>query len=191
MSSLNVHAQFIFVRCLTYALQYEMAFKILKNLLESNQVFYGAINHMLIISEKTSGAIQEEALCLYEECSALYEEVVDLEDIVNSRIVFDDVTKKETRALASLTPHDFKKEMFNTQPVASEDLCNLYMMVAKVYIEKEMYGMAERYLRKLLVSGYKLDEIYADLSAVYGKLGNKTLAAEMAKNAPPSALPLS
>ena len=126
-------------------------------------------------------SLQEEANLFYDEYSVVLEEYIDYKDMVNTGVVFDDFTKKEMRALSVLTPQNFKKELFNIPIIKSENLLDIYIKVADFYMEKEHYGLAERYLRKILAGGYRKPETCAKLSEVYEKIGNRALAAELLK----------
>jgi tetratricopeptide (TPR) repeat protein len=181
VSVLSQSARSLFSWCCIFASGYEKALELFEQMLTAGQLSYDLLNGVQIITEKASGRVREEAVRLYEKYSVLLEEIIDLDDIINTGIAFDDFNKKEIRALAVLTPHNFKKELFGSKPV-DDALFDKYMKVSIIYTDKKMYGMAEKYLRQLLVSGYKTQEVYARLSEVYEKLGNIALAEELAKN---------
>jgi len=177
---LELSVQLMFIKCYVNTGRYEQALEILKWILSTSQVNYEIVNNLFVISEKASGDTRSDALRLHEEYLALLDELIDIEDVINTGVVFDDFTKKEIRALAALSPQEFKKQMFSAVDRPHEILLDKYMAVSEIYIGKEMYGMAQKYLRKLLVSGYKTSEVYGKLSEVFGKLGNQALAAELA-----------
>ena len=179
----DLDVRLAFTKCCIFAGEYERALNLLKTMYGIAQLSYDILNLVSVVAEKASGKVQEEASRYYEEYSAILDEYTDYNDMMNTGVVFDEFTKKELRALSVLTPQNFKKEMFGTPAVTSERLLGIYMLVADFYIEKGYYGMAEKYLRKLLVSGYKVSEVYGKLSVVYDKLGNKILSEELAKNA--------
>jgi len=180
-SLLNVKARQMFSRCCVMSGQYPRALELLKDLIGQNQIDYEILNGLWAISENADGGVKEDALRVYNEYSAMLEEITDLSDMVNTGVVFDELTRKELRALSTLSIKDFKQEMFKSHVVTSEPLLDIYMASAELYMEKGLYGMAEKYLRRLLVSGYKTTEVYALLSEAYKKLGNTALADSLRK----------
>jgi len=181
-SGLSLRAQQMFSRCCILSGQYARALSMFKTMYGQNQMDYDILNGISVIAENAESSVKEDAQSFYIEYSAVLEEITDLMDMVNTGIAFDEFTKKEQRALSALSIKDFKQEMFKSDVVTSAPLLDIYMASAELYMEKGMYGMAERYLRRLLVSGYKTQETYARLSEVYGKLGNAALAGELAKS---------
>jgi len=166
------------LRCCLGAGRYDKALEVVKQLITKNQLTYEVINSLSVISEKGESGMTDEADRLYEEYSVALEEIIDIEDVINTGIVPDDLTKKEKRTLSVLTPSDFRKEIAGLKVLSFGPLLDKYMEVAEIYIEKGLYGMAEKYLRKLFACDYETEKTSSKLSLVYKELGNAKLSSE-------------
>jgi glycosyltransferase involved in cell wall biosynthesis len=169
--------------CRRYAIQASISVALYEDALAAIARFFDAemiepelLHMLLVIAEKASGSTQASARKLYSQTLELYDRTVDLQDVVNTGIVFDDGGVKMRKALRVMTRAQFDKwTVEEKKPVVTAKLLELYRKAAAVYLEKDLPTEAARCLCRVAAAGKASPEDYETLADTFTKLQNTVL----------------
>ncbi len=165
-----------YVYCLQMDGQHGAALTQLEEMLGEEVMDDGTLSNLWVLAQVAQGEVAERAQALYDAEWAQWNECVDIQDMVNTGIVYDEYQNKGERKLGTLTAAQWKKSMAE-QPVSTrEKYLETLENAANVCVEQGRLGMAQQYLSRMLANGYRVEDTKAALSAVYEKLGNTAVA---------------
>lgn len=167
----------LLVRCYSATGRYSEALNVLERFIESGLLRQDLFHWILVLAENEEKSVREKARRLYDAYQPILDEVIDLNDVINTRIVYDDSGRKQTHALKHTTPEQFIKLSKKAAPaIPHKELLEALSGAAEVYEEKGLYAMAQQCYMRLYACNYEMEKTKAGLGRVFGKLGNKELA---------------
>lgn len=138
----------------------------------------------LLAVAQGAAAAGEEAAALYEAQRPLYEEFVDMQDVANTGYTEEEFTKKEIRALASLSLSGLDRAL-QADPfvTAVPRYLDALAAAAGVYEKNGLPAMAQHCLRRLAACNPNWPNVWANLARLFEQLGNAELAQQLALRA--------
>ena len=129
-----------------------------------------------VIAEQAPDDTGKRARKLYDHYIALYDDMVDLGDVVNTGVVFDGGGASMKKVLKSLTRAAFIKLLAGEASLpATKKFLELCRSAAEVYIKKGVLTEAAHCLTRVIAHGPTEKEDYEKLAEVFGGLHNPVL----------------
>jgi glycosyltransferase involved in cell wall biosynthesis len=153
------------------------AFAQIKEALGAWRISSNLLNHLLTLADKAVPDIAEEARALYARHSYLYDEFIDYDDVVRTKLVFDRHGKQDRKVFKEMSLDAFRR--FVASDIYPTDHLTHLMTIAqaaRIYEEKGLDTMALRCFIRLYACAYKEDETLYEICRILKKLGNIKLA---------------
>jgi len=173
------------IQALIFAGRYEEALLEIGEFFGEEILEQDLMHMLLVVAEKASGQTKALARRMYDRYRALFDEIIDLEDVVNTGVVFDMGGATYKKALKGMTMSQFDKLLGReSERPATRKLGELCRMAADVYRKKGLPSEAARCLIRLAACGQATLEDNKKLAEVMKRLRNTTLSACIEKGAP-------
>lgn len=170
------------IQAMTMAGRLEDAFERIKARFSLGEVDETLLVYLLALSDKATGGLKAASRALYDKYMPLYDKLIDLRDILNTGYLVDDSDKKKAKSLKSITPAQFNKQLAeDAETPYIMGMTEIFKYASKFFEQKSMFAAAlECYRLELAVSSDKA-ACYANMSRLFGEIGNAALAKELAK----------
>ena len=158
--------------------RYDEALENIERALKSNlEISLDMINTLGMLIARSSGEVKEKAQKVYDTYAAIYDENVDLNDVINTGIIMNQQEKKYRKAMKALTAKDLldRIEKEKEAPMKTE-LLETLEKVAVVYEKDKLDSMAADCYVRMIAHGYKVEENVKKLVEIYEKIGNEAAA---------------
>ncbi|MCL1976333.1 MAG: glycosyltransferase [Firmicutes bacterium] len=161
--------------------RYEEALRDIEVLFKMELIRQDLLHMLLVVAEKAQGATAKAARSLYERYMELYDTLVDLTDVINTGIVFDESGKRKKRYFAHMTIEQLDKLVTEeTGQLVTGDLLKLQRKAAAVYKEHGLAAEAAHSLIRLVAHKQATEEDRENLAEIFNSIKNNTLADYMA-----------
>ncbi|MDR1571143.1 MAG: glycosyltransferase family 2 protein [Clostridiales Family XIII bacterium] len=163
---------------------YDSALAKIKGRLSSCQLDHGLLNHLLDLAECGDARVAGEARPLYDRYMYLYDEYIDMNDVLMTGLVFDRYRKRDRRMFAEMGM-DGLASAINADGMLTDHM--LYLMTieqaARIYEKERMEMMALHCHMRLCACGYKPKDTIGHMSRLAKKLDNRELSRQLAEKA--------
>jgi len=176
--------------CYSYRIQamifkglYEEALTEIKRFLNAGFLEQDILHMLLVIAEKAPGETQTAALKLYEQYIGLVDTMIDLQDVVNTGIVFDGGGVKMKKTFKGMKRTQLDKLIREeAERPAAEALPELCRKAVHIYKDKGILAEAARCLICLIAHDQAGKEDYECLAEVFADMKNITLSKYVKKH---------
>lgn len=125
------------IRCYSAMGRYAEALNIMERLLTDGFLNPELLHWLLVAAEKAEINIKEKARRLYDSYMPVYDKIIDLQDVVNTKTTYDDFGKKQARALRDTTIEQFQSlTAKDALPMPHKSLLEALFAAAAVYEEQ-------------------------------------------------------
>jgi hypothetical protein len=163
---------------------YGEALTCIKNALSKYRLDHGILNHLLSLAECGDIRVAEEARRLYDRHMYLYDEYLDMNDVIVTGLTFDHFRKRDRKRLAEISMSGFAA-MINADDKLTDHM--LYLMTleraADIYEKKKTEMMALHCRMRLCACGYRPKDSVGAAARLRNKVGNKKLSRQLAEKA--------
>ncbi|MDR0307877.1 MAG: glycosyltransferase family 2 protein [Chitinispirillales bacterium] len=141
------------------------------------EIIQGDFFHTLLVTaEKADGDIGNKARQLYDRYIALYDDIIDLGDVVNTGVVFDNGGEKRKQAFKKMTRDEFDSLLkVEAQSLATKELFELYRKAADIYKQKNVLPEAADCLCRLIAHKKAEKTDLENLAQIFSTLKNNEL----------------
>jgi glycosyltransferase involved in cell wall biosynthesis len=145
--------------------------------LEKHGADQNILNQLLAIADSGDARTADEARSLYDYNIYLFNEYIDMNDVVNTGIVFDNVRKRDKKRLSEISAEDFNREAASDDKLTQKsEYLGALEGAAKIYEKNGLHAMAAQCYKRLYACGHAPGETAGALARVFKKLNNKNLS---------------
>ena len=160
--------------------QLEEAFHMIKMQLSTGVMDGIILMDLAALAYRAEGQMKIEAKELYERYRTFYDKIIDLQGVIFSDYIADNTYKKKNRALKTMTPAQFRKQLFeDTKNPYIKEISSACLNAANVYENKSMYVLALEALRYALMDADDKSVIYERMANIFEKCENTAIAADL------------
>ena len=164
------------IQAMIHTKRYTEALFEIESFLNAEIIEQDLLHLLLVVAEQAPGETGAKARELYDQYIELYDAMIDIGDVVNTGIVFDDGGKKKRRYFSGMTKAQFDKLLTDeAKHPATKALMELYRKAVGVYKETGHLAEAAHCLVRLLAHGATDKADYGNLAELFGDLRNKEL----------------
>ncbi|MGD9559096.1 MAG: glycosyltransferase family 2 protein [Oscillospiraceae bacterium] len=136
-----------------------------------------------IVHTAQADTVRQEAAKIYDQYLPLYEEWVDMADVVNTGLVYTSDSKKQRRALSQLSLAAFDTMVAPESAAPFHGQLGTLRAAAAILQEKKAYEAALDCYCRLIAYRDRLPETYHAAAALFTTLDNPALAEALARRA--------
>jgi len=164
-----------------FAEEFELAMKELKRFLNL-KLTDEVLDLLLMLADVSGGDIRKEARSLYDKNMRVYEDIIDMTDIMNTGIIMEKRDKKAEHKLAGMTANELAEQVAHAKKEYSiEEQMAILEKVAGIYKEQKYMALYEQSLIRLIACGFNRNENTEKLRQLFHELGNEAAAGECGK----------
>lgn len=178
--SQDLAAQLCRVQCCLALQKQEEAFAILEALLLAHQFNDQLFNLLFLLAEQSPAPLRQKAFNLYNRYRQIYDEITDLQDMVNTGISFAGQSALQVRTFKKmkLAQLDQLIEKEKKQP-AVPALVELWEKAIPLYEEQQLLCPAIQAAIRLLAHSSRQEESMGKLASLFTSIGNENLAGKL------------
>ncbi|MDR3271119.1 MAG: hypothetical protein LBT32_06420 [Peptococcaceae bacterium] len=133
--------------------------------------------HQLRVISECSGECGLPARALYAEYRAVWDKIIELEDVIHTQLAFRRVAQQDEKAWRALSRQAFQQLLDRDQALPRcTRLLRLSRQAAVIYEQQGCIPEALACYQLTLAQDYAAEESLNNLSRIFSRLGNHTLA---------------
>lgn len=180
----NVYVVNSYLTCVMKSREYGLLLELVAAQMEKYEINQETLAILQVAAEQANGEQAAELRSFYEQARAAYWEYIDTAEYLNTGFTTEQLSKKEMRALGTLTPKMLEERLERDgSRLAVPNYCLVLQMGAQAYEEQGLLLNALHLYQRLLVLEYRTAENWLNAGRIYAQAGNSKVAEHCAKRA--------